>query len=123
MTVLPDDLATFLNAESIDQTRAYLMIDLATKLCAAIVSPVTDEADPVILSAAARAYANPTSTTAQLAGPYQVSGGTGGVYLNKAERAALRRLSGGGGAFSVDLLGIDGTGGATDYPDARFPTT
>lgn len=117
MTVAPDDLGVYLGAE-VDAGRASTVIALAVELCRAELDladgtdlPVA--CDAVILSSAGRAYVNPTSAPTEMLGPYQFSGATGGVFLNKAERAALRRLAGRTGAFSIDLV--------AGYPSSRFP--
>jgi hypothetical protein len=123
LSVTSDDLASYLGAE-VDDDRAEFFLDLVMSQAASIVSPVPDAAKAVVLRAAARGYQNPTGRSQELIGPYQFSGAGGGdILLTKADRGALRRLAGGGGAFMVDPLGIDGTLGSTDYPDARFPTS
>lgn len=122
LSVTSDDLASYLGAD-VDDDRAEFILDLVMTQAASIVSPVPDAAKAVILRAAARGYQNPTGRTQELIGPYQVSGVAGDVLLTKSDRSALRRAAGGGGAFMIDPLGITGTGSATDYPDARFPTS
>lgn len=113
--VLPDELATYLglSTDELDEARAQLLIDTSTALVEAIVAEPPDAAAAVVLSSVARAYVNPAGISNEVVGPYQASRPTAGVYLTKAERATLRRLSGGGGAFSYDLL-------PTDYPDSVF---
>lgn len=120
LTVTYTDLQTFLGVDTIDQTRATQLLGLAMDLAGSYVSPVPVEAKAVVLSVAGRAYSNPSGITQELVGPYQVSRPSAGVYLTKGERTTLRRLVGGGGAFSFDLLGINGAGDSTDYPDVRF---
>jgi hypothetical protein len=107
-----DDLATFLNAD-VDTARAFMMIDLAVQACSAIVDPVPDTANFVILSVAARAYTSPVPVSAQQAGPFSMSGTQGGISLTRAEERQLRRLAGGGGAFSFSPLAADA---GTDLP-------
>lgn len=111
------DLALYLGVatEEVSEDRAGLLITQAEALAKAIIAILPAAATAVILSAAGRAYVNPVSTASQAAGPYSMSGVAGGVYLTKAERATLRRLAGGSGAFSIDMLG-------SGYPDDRFPT-
>lgn len=108
MTISATDLGTYLGVDAIVEDRADKLILLASDLAAAAIGTTVDDlpdaAAAVILSAAGRAYVNPTGVTAQLAGPYQMSGATGGVYLTKAERAALGRLAGRAGAFSINML-------------------
>jgi hypothetical protein len=123
LTVTASDLETFLGLDAIDTDRADQLIGLAMDLVESIVSPAPDAAKAIVLTAAARAYANPEGLTQELVGPYQASRPAAGIYLTKSERASLRRLAGVGGAFSFDLLGINGAEDATDYPESRFPTT
>lgn len=124
LTVEADDLASYLGS-TVDDDRAELFLALVMDQAASIVSPVPDAAKAIVLRVAARAYQNPIGATQELIGPYQLSGpATGDVLLNKSDRAALRRLAGGSGAFTIDPLGIDGTDSdTTDYPGSRFPTT
>ncbi len=124
LEVTSDDLASYLG-ETVDEDRAEFFLGLVMDQAASIVSPVPSAAKAVVLRAAARGYQNPTGRTSELIGPYQTSGaGVGDILLTKSDRSALRRLAGRSGAFSFDLLGIDGTGDdTTDYPGARFPTT
>jgi hypothetical protein len=100
----PSDLGTYLGDPAIDIARATLLLELAQSLCEAIVSPITSTALPIVLTSAARAYTNPTSVTGESVGPFSVQRPSGGVYLTKSERRALRNLAGRSGAFSVDLL-------------------
>jgi hypothetical protein len=98
---------------SIDTARATLLLGLATDLCSSIVTPLPDASRAVVLSIAARAYANPTGMAAQTVGPESVQYGTqyggtaGGIYLTKQDRATLRRIAGTGGAFTVDPTPAD----------------
>lgn len=114
MTVTAAMLETYLGA-TVDETRASLLITQASNLVDVYFSPedAPDAADAVVLSAASRAYVNPSGVTSEMTGPYQVTRPSAGVYLTKAERTTLRRLATGGGAFSIDLI--------PGYPDSRFP--
>lgn len=103
-TVDPADLATYLGLDTVDADRASLLINQAMTLCRSIVDPIPETAEPVVLSVAARAYTNVTGVQREMVGGYQVAYAKPGVYLTRAERAALRRLSDNGGAFSVDLI-------------------
>src|SRR5690606_9028776 len=103
LEVSTDDLALMLGTP-VDEDPASLMIERAADLCRDIVSPLPDSAKGVILSAAARAYANPQGVTQETVGIYNVSRPWAGVYLTRAERAALKRAAGAGGAFSVDMM-------------------
>lgn len=116
LVVAPSDLQTYLGVETVDTARAQQMLDMAVALCGAIVSPVPQEALAVVLTSAGRAYSNPQGITSEMVGPYQASRPSAGVYLTKSERAALRLLTGSGGAFNFDML-------PAGYPDSRFPTT
>lgn len=104
MTVAASDLGTYLGAADIDVNRATYLISLATALCTSIVDPLPDGADAVVLDVVARAYGNPANVTQQTVGPYSASYGTvaGGLWLTRANKATLRRLGGGGGAFTID---------------------
>lgn len=108
MTVDANKLATYLGVDSVDADRAELMIDLAMQMVAGVlgvsVDAIPDEAERFILSSASRAYQAPTPQTAQMVGPYQVSGVGGGLTLTKAEKADLLRLGGKGGAFMIDAI-------------------
>lgn len=107
--ITPEDLGTYLNDDSLDQERAAKMIDLAQQLCESVISPLPDVAEVVVTRVAARGYV--TTTAAR---QYQLneadaaygtmSGPVGGVYLTRSDKTDLRRLSGGGGAFSIDVL-------------------
>jgi hypothetical protein len=121
LTVTHTDLASFLGAP-VDTARADFVLGLVMDEAGSIVSPVPSGAKGIVLAASARIYSNPTGVSQELIGPYQTSR-TASNLLTKAERSALRRHAGGGGAFSFDLLGINGMGDDTDYPDVRFPPT
>jgi hypothetical protein len=56
------------------------------------------------LSVAGRAYVNPQQVSYETIGPMSVQrpSGSGGLYLTKADRTALKSLAGRGGAFTVD---------------------
>jgi hypothetical protein len=107
LIVSADQFATFLNVSTIDPARATLMLDLAVAECSAYVAPLTDAALGVVLSVAARAYAAPTMAATESVGPFSVSRPAGGVYLTRSERRTLQRISGRGGAFSVDPTPAD----------------
>lgn len=109
-----DDLGTFLNL-TVDATRAQLMLDMVEDEAGSIVSPLPATAKGVILTAAARAYANPTSTVSQSADGASATWTPGGLFLTARERRALRRLAGiGGGAFTIDPTPADAM---TNYAD------
>lgn len=109
-----EDLQVFMGLDEINEPRAQIILDQIVLLCEALVDPLPDAASPIILSAASRSYAaSPGAATSELVGPYQVTRPSGGLYLTKSEKAALRLLAGGGGAFSIDLL-------PEGYPESAF---
>jgi len=99
--VIASDLGTYLGA-TVDETRADYLIDRAIDLCLSICDPLPATADAVVLDVAARAYLNPGNVASQGAGPFPVSYGAGGLWLTRQNKATLRRLNGGGGAFTID---------------------
>ncbi|GGU62882.1 hypothetical protein [Streptomyces lavendofoliae] len=103
-TPTAEDLGLFLNLDEIDGARAGFLISTAVKLCQAVVKPLPEGAEPVVLSAAARAYINPQSISYETIGPQSVQRpqGSGGLYLTKADKTALKSAAGRGGAFTVD---------------------
>lgn len=103
VTVTSDDLGTYLGA-TVDAARATALIGYATNLCLSIVSPLPDGSEPVVLDVAARAYANPMNVQQETTGPSAATFGPvgGGLWLTRQNKAALRRLAGGGGAFTID---------------------
>jgi hypothetical protein len=119
------DLATYLGNAGINtaplSTRAQFILDKARSLCESVVSPLPPGAEAVLLDVAERAFANPTTSSGLLTfdeglGPYNDStpGTVGrGLYLTQENRATLRRLSGGGGAFTIDTTP---TGAGTSLP-------
>lgn len=108
------DLELYMGIEAIDDGRAEFLIEQIMLLVGAIVTPVPGAASPVVLSAAARAYSTPPgAASSEMVGPYQATRPSGGIYLTKGERASLRLLTGGGGAFSFDLLPVG-------YPETSF---
>ncbi|WP_037576796.1 hypothetical protein [Phaeacidiphilus oryzae] len=110
-TPTAEDLGLFLNLDTIQGDRADLLISLAEDLCKTIVSPLPDGAAAVVLSAASRAYTNPQATTYEVIGPMSVQRpqGSGGLYLTKADKTALKALAGRGGAFTIDPTPKDAT--------------
>lgn len=115
VSVDSDDLATFLGVDSVDAARAAMLISQTVALAQSVVSPLPDGSEAVILSAVARTYVNPTQSTSQTAGSFNVSVPYPGMYLNRNERRTLRGLAGqGGGAFSIDLTPA---GAMADYVD------
>lgn len=101
-TPTSSDLSLYLGVDSIDSARADFLIAQAESLARTVLTTLPDGAATVVLSAAARGYANPLGVTQETVGVYSVSRPMGGVYLTKSERATLRRLAGGSAAFTID---------------------
>jgi hypothetical protein len=99
-----EQLALFLGIEEIQGDRADLLIQQAVALAESIVKPLPTQATAVVLSVAGRAYVNPQQVSYETIGPMSVQrpSGSGGLYLTKADKAALKSLAGRGGAFTVD---------------------
>jgi hypothetical protein len=102
------DLATYLNDSSLNVERASMMIADAQAACEMVVSPLPDGAAFVVRRVAARAYLQTSARQYQLGAADSTFGGApsmaGGVYLTQTDRRDLRAASGGGGAFSIDVL-------------------
>lgn len=101
---LAEELALYLGLEEIQGDRADLLLQQAMNLCLSVVKPLPDGAEAVVLSAAGRAYVNPQSVSYETIGPMSVQRpqGSGGLYLTKADKAALKSMAGRGGAFTID---------------------
>lgn len=99
-----EDLGLYLGLDQIAGDRADLLIAQAVALCQSVVKPLPDDATAVVLSVAGRAYVNPQQVSYETIGPMSVQrpSGSGGLYLTKADKAALKSLAGRGGAFTVD---------------------
>ena len=101
------DLAIFLNVPGPDTTwnaRADQILGFAVDLCSSIVDPLPDAATGIVISVAARSFANPEMIASETVGPFTVQRPTPGLFLTRSEKAALRRMAGGTSAFSVDTL-------------------
>lgn len=107
MAPTAEDLGLYLGMPAIDEARADFLLAQTLMLAASIVSPVPDTAEPIILAAAGRAYANPQAVTQETVGPYSVQRPPAGLYFTRAEQAILKRLAGRGGAFTVDPTPAD----------------
>lgn len=110
----PTELATFLGVDAVDNDRAVMLLGDAQDLCESILTPLPATAAGIVRRVAARAYTNVTSAhqmgigSANISyGAQNSSTGVGGMYLSRSDKADLRRLAGGGGAFSIDLLPAD----------------
>jgi len=99
-----EQLALYLGLEEIAGDRADLLIEQAVALAQSVVKPLPEEATAVVLSVAGRAYVNPQQVSYETIGPMSVQRpqGSGGLYLTKSDKAALKSLAGRGGAFTVD---------------------
>ncbi|WPO70202.1 hypothetical protein [Streptomyces sp. KN37] len=99
-----EQLGLYLGLSEIQGDRADLLIQQAIALCETVVKPLPDQATAVVLSVAGRAYVNPQQVSYETIGPMSVQrpSGSGGLYLTKADKAALKSLAGRGGAFTVD---------------------
>src|SRR3954465_4178630 len=99
-----EQLALYLGLEEIAGDRADLLIEQAVALAQSVVKPLPEEATAVVLSVAGRAYVNPQQVSYETIGPMSVQRpqGSGGLYLTKADKAALKSLAGRGGAFTID---------------------
>ncbi|MFF1341135.1 hypothetical protein ACFVYT_24980 [Streptomyces sp. NPDC058290] len=99
-----EQLGLYLGLEEIAGDRADLLIEQAVALAQSVVKPLPDEGTAVVLSVAGRAYVNPQQVSYETIGPMSVQRptGSGGLYLTKADKAALKSLAGRGGAFTVD---------------------
>jgi hypothetical protein len=99
-----EELGLFLGLDEINGARADLLIGKAVSLCQTVVKPLPEGADAVVLSVAGRAYVNPQQVSYETIGPMSVQRpqGSGGLYLTKADKSALKSLAGRGGAFTVD---------------------
>ncbi|MEV7975448.1 hypothetical protein [Streptomyces sp. NPDC086519] len=99
-----EQLGLFLGLDEIDGDRADLLISTAVSLCQTIVKPLPEGAEAVVLSVAGRAYVNPQQVSYETIGPMSVQrpSGSGGLYLTKSDKSALKSLAGRGGAFTVD---------------------
>jgi hypothetical protein len=104
----PDELGTYLADPGINTARAEQLIEQAQTLCESIIDPLPPAGAAIVMRVAGRAYTSILSPRQQqmAAAGGMVPVGTfgGGVYLSQYDIADLRRLAGGGGAFSIDLL-------------------
>lgn len=104
-----EQLGLYLGLGEIQGDRADLLISSATALCQTIVKPLPEGAEAVVLSVAGRAYVNPQQVSYETIGPMSVQRpqGSGGLYLTKADKSALKSLAGRGGAFTIDPTPAD----------------
>ena len=99
-----EQLGLYLGLGEIEGDRADLLIASAVSLCQTVVRPLPEGAEAVVLSVAGRAYVNPQQVSYETIGPMSVQRpqGSGGLYLTKSDKSALKSLAGRGGAFTVD---------------------
>jgi hypothetical protein len=99
-----EQLGLYLDLPEINGDRADLLLEQAVALCETVVKPLPEGATAVVLSVAGRAYVNPQQVSYETIGPMSVQRpqGSGGLYLTKADKSALKSLAGRGGAFTVD---------------------
>lgn len=99
-----EQLGLFLDLPEINGDRADLLLEQAIALCETVVKPLPDRATAVVLSVAGRAYVNPQQVSYETIGPMSVQrpSGSGGLYLTKSDKTALKSLAGRGGAFTID---------------------
>ncbi|MFF4090405.1 hypothetical protein ACFYY9_26515 [Streptomyces nigra] len=104
VTPTAEQLALYLDLPEINGDRADLLLQQAVALAETVVKPLPDQATAVVLSVAGRAYVNPQQVSYETIGPMSVQrpSGSGGLYLTKADKSALKSLAGRGGAFTVD---------------------
>ncbi|MFJ6073704.1 hypothetical protein ACIQFU_23155 [Streptomyces sp. NPDC093065] len=104
-----EQLGMYLGLGEIQGDRADLLIAQAVALAESVVRPLPEQATAVVLSVAGRAYVNPQQVSYETIGPMSVQRptGSGGLYLTKADKAALKSLAGRGGAFTVDPTPAD----------------
>jgi hypothetical protein len=116
-TPTAEQLGMYLGLPEIDGGRADLLIQQAVALAESVVRPLPDQATAVVLSVAGRAYVNPQQVSYETIGPMSVQRpqGSGGLYLSKSDKAALKSLAGRGGAFTVDPTPADADPSPT-YP-------
>jgi len=118
----PDELGVYLALADIDLERATLLIALVQGEAESIVSPLPAAAKGRILAAAGRAYTNITSAHQAGIGSAQISygapnaaSGVGGLYLSKSDIAAIRRMAGRTGAFTIDPTPADAGDGMAPW--------
>lgn len=129
--VTTDDLATYLGISysGAEEDRAQMLIDDAVAQALTIVTvgtvPTTGATEDnlpaaaasVIRAAVARVFLNPSGVSQEVTGPYTFSRAIGsGSMFSKAEVAALRRMAGRSGAFTVDLLPVG-------YPESAWASS
>jgi hypothetical protein len=108
----PTDLGLYLDtAIAAEDPRALLVLSMAQDLCETIVTPLPATARAAVLDVASRAYSNPRQLHDARIGSASLQFGStansaaiGGLYLSRANKAALKALAGRGAAFSADTM-------------------
>ena len=92
VTPTAEQLGLYLDLPEIRADRADLLLQQAVALAEAVVRPLLDRATAVVLSVAGRAYVNPQQVSYETIGPMSVQRpqGSGGLYLTKADKSALK---------------------------------
>lgn len=119
-----EQLGLYLGLPEVEVDRADLLIQSAVALCETLVKPLPGGAQAVVLSVAGRAYVNPQQVSYETIGPMSVQRpqGSGGLYLTKSDKSALKSLAGRGGAFTVDPTPASADPSPTwPIDDAGFP--
>lgn len=108
----PSDLGIYLTDTTINVVKAMGLILDAQTLCEDIISPLPAAASVIVKRVAGRAYSSTTAARQVQLGQADAAfgatpGPVGGVYLTRYDVADLRRMAGGGGAFSINMLPAD----------------
>jgi hypothetical protein len=106
------ELGQYLSDDSINIERAEFMIRQAQALALSVVNPLPAGAEVVVTRVAGRGYVTATTSRGQqlvaAGSPFGlVPGGVGGIFLTRQDKADLRRMAGGGGAFTINPLPTD----------------
>lgn len=109
----PSDLCIYMQADTINEDRAAMLLADAQSLCQTVVFPLPVGAEAVIRRMAAAAYINPSGARVTALGSGRVEYGSSrsssnvtqlGVVLTSSDRRDLRALNGGSSAYSIDIL-------------------
>lgn len=121
VTISSDDLGTYLGT-TVDANRANYLIAQAINLCTSIVNPLPAGSQAVLLDVAGRAYINPANVQSETTGPSTASFGavSGGMWLTRQNKATLRRLAGGGGAFTIDTTPADAASSLPPWDNGSY---
>jgi hypothetical protein len=130
LIVSADDLGVYLSSQGLSSSnfntaRATQLLIWAQQLCETEVSPLPTGAEPIVIDVAQRMYTNPTNVTQQsvLNASASYGGVRGGIWLTKANKAALRRLSGKANVWEVDMTQTEIPGPPAQLSTAGFDVT